>query len=535
MKSILPKPIQDNFAGRIVHKFAGKYLEKRYLTRFFRDADYGIENGRSILLYSVVSSAYNIYTEILLYHLLRKKGYSVDFIVCDGRLPACHILTRKVLQTQTKEEFCRKCFNRGRQILQSARIPFKVIRENDFVISTNRLPDNFLDIISFHFDQIDFGNIVKGALHRYYKSGTLPDDSEGQEIARKLLEASLINYFFSKKLIEQNKYCAVFFSHGIYSSWQALENYCRLKGIKYICYDRAKRLSSANFNINKPSPVWDFSEAWRRLEKFHLNPEQEEKVDDYLAQRELQKCDVYQYNFSEKEKDLQALKANLCIKADAKVITLFTNLIWDAANVARDIAFSDSLTWIIKTIEYFKDRSKVHVLLRTHPAEKVLGTQETYAHLIRSKISSLPENCTIIEAKEAINSFSIIDISDIGVCHTSTVGLEFAISGKPVILVSETHYRGKGFTHDVENSETYFQCLEKLLQDKNTISNQVTLARKYFYLMMFEYQKQMPLAFRKNGLFNGYTYNSLNQISQSEDIIKIIDVFDTNITDFIFL
>lgn len=97
------------------------------------------------------------------------------------------------------------------------------------------------------------------------------------------------------------------------------------------------------------------------------------------------------------------------------------------------------------------------MLLHKYPAEKVLGTQETYANLIRwSKIPSLPENCTIIEASEAINSFSIIDLSDIEVCHTSTVGLEFAISGKPVIMVSETHYRVKGFTYDVGNPEVYF-------------------------------------------------------------------------------
>lgn len=52
--------------------------------------------------------------------------------------------------------------------------------------------------------------------------------------------------------------------------------------------------------------------------------------------------------------------------------------------------------------------------------------------------------------------------------------------------------------------------------------------------MMFEYQQQLPLVFRKNGLFSGYTKYSIGKLDVHDDIVKIINTFDTGLTDFVF-
>jgi hypothetical protein len=67
---------------------------------------------------------------------------------------------------------------------------------------------------------------------------------------------------------------------------------------------------------------------------------------------------------------------------------------------------------------------------------------------MKDMYKALPANISIIEPEDNINFFSVLELSDIGVGYTSTVGLEMAIEGKPVILISETHYRDKVFTHD---------------------------------------------------------------------------------------
>jgi hypothetical protein len=514
-------------------KFIKRYFEKEYLKNFFASSNTSCSGHSRVLLYSGISSAYNRHIEILLYHLLKKKGFEVDYFICNGSLPACEILTKHVIETQGKEKFCRKCVRTGTNSLKASHVDFSFIQEDYGSFLKQQIEKlNLKEILSFTFEEINFGNIIEGALYRYYKSLNFGKDAE--VIARNFLKASLINYLQVKKLYEKNNYRYLLFSHGIYSTWQPVVEYCKKRNINYICYDRAKRLGSANFNVNIPSPVWEISDAWERYKDRNLNLEEKEKVEKYLKERELQKNDVYSYNFSEKEKNLTSLKQKLSISENRKTITIFTNLVWDAANVSRDIAFQSPLDCIIKTIEKYRNNNQVHILIRTHPAEKVLGTKERYSELIRSKVENLPANVTIIEPEMNINSFSVLDISDIGVVHTSTVGLEMAIEGKPVILISETHFRDKGFTYDAQSEVHYFQLLDSLLEKASTLNNQVELAKKYFYLMMFEYQKDMPLTFYK-GKFNGYSYPEFNSISENEEIVKIVDSLITGPPkDFVF-
>ncbi len=387
-------------------------------------------------------------------------------------------------------------------------------------------------ILSFKYDGIDFGDIVSGVLYRYYQSLSFGEGAD--QVGLRYLKASLMNYLQVKTMQEKNKYDYFFFSHGIYSTWQPVVEFCHKYNVKYVCYDRAKKIASANFNINNPSPIWDISDAWQRYADRSLNTGELARVDEYLQERELQKNDVYAYNLSSKAKDLEKLRATLGIAEGAKVITVYTNLIWDAANVSRDIAFKSPLECIVKTVERYKNNKNVHVLVRSHPAEKIIGTSERYGTLVKNSFKELPANLTVIEPDWDINSFSIIEISNIGVVHTSTVGLEMAIEGKPVILISDTHYRGKGFTFDATSEDHYFEALDKFVENPAPLKDQVKLAKKYFYMMMFEYQKIMPLQI-KNNIFNGYKTAHIEELSDKEELVMIVkELSNTARKDFIF-
>jgi CDP-glycerol glycerophosphotransferase (TagB/SpsB family) len=324
-------------------------------------------------------------------------------------------------------------------------------------------------------------------------------------------------------------------SHGIYTTWEPIVEFCQKEKIDFVCYDRAKTKNHINININQNSPNWDFTTAWDRYKEKTLNEIENNQVDTYLKERELQKGDVYSYNFSKVEANISSLKNRLGINKDRIIITIFTNLIWDAANVSRDVAFKNPLECITKTIEYFKDNDKVQIVIRSHPAEKVLGTKEKYSDLVLDYFkNNLPDNVTIIQPEDNVNSFSVIELSDIGIVNTSTVGLEFAILGKPILLISETNYRNKGFTFDVENEDEYFSTLDNQIKNIQLKENQVDLARKYFYMMMFLYQKKTPVNY-ENGIFVGYEYNSLDEImndSTMQNIINTIENTDLK-TDFI--
>jgi hypothetical protein len=527
----------------IVNKVLGKLMkngnEKKYYQSFFSDIDYPKPSKGKILIYSGVGHMYMTPVEILIYHLLKKEGFEVDYCIYDESIPLNEVITKERVESIGKDKFWNKSVKNARGILNAANVNFITIKVDEKELDSiySCIGSTLEEIFSFHHDRINFGDIVKGVMYRYYKSLTFGEDAI--DIAKKFMRTALTNYLFVKKKQDEERYDYLLFSHGIYCTWQPVVEFCKANELDFICYDRAKTKGHCNFNLNISSPVWDISETWKRLEKEKLTKEQIDKVDNYLNDRILQKGDAYAYNFSEKEKDNDQLKERLGISPDAKVITVFTNLIWDAANVSRDIAFNSPIHCIQETINFFKKDPKVHIVIRSHPAEKVHGTKERYGNLVRDLFKELPENVTIIEPEDNINSFSVLEISDIGVVHTSTVGLELAIEGKATILISETHYRGKGFTHDAMNSDHYFELLNKLLDDKLNIINQIELAKKYFYLMMFEYQHKMPMTFSSLNIFDGYGYENFKSLynENEEGLNKIVNRISNSdhFNDFIFI
>lgn len=505
----------------------------RYYRSFFKgiSSDNSGRKGR-ILLYAGIPNMYLSAWEMLFYHLLRTRGFEVDYVVYDQTVPMNELITQKAVRTRGKDAYWNPLVKQGMKMLKAAGIrpisvPFRFEELNQLIPPAGSPAEAYF---SFKFEGIHLGSHVHGVTFRYYKSTTF--GAVAADVARKFLITTLANYLFIKQQNEKSAYQYVLFSHGIYCTWGPLTDFCLKNKIPFVCYDRAKTKGTVNFNFNQPAPVWSFDTAWKRYENRQLNSEENGRVDEYFKERELQKGDVFAYNFSPRQADVETLRKKLGIPQGRKVITLFSNLIWDAANVSRDIAFPSALECIIQTIRYFAGRRDVQVVLRAHPAEKVLGTSETYRGLVSEYFGeNLPGNFTFLDYE--INSYNVLDISDIGVVNTSTVGLEFAMTGKPIILISETHYRGKGFTYDATSGKEYFEMLEKLILRSELLPDQVVLARKYYYIMMYLYQHKLPLEY-EGSRFEKYTYADFETLKDDSAIRRILAAIENGREDFVF-
>jgi len=101
----------------------------------------------------------------------------------------------------------------------------------------------------------------------------------------------------------------------------------------------------------------------------------------------------------------------------------------------------------------------------------------------------------LLPAESSINTYDLVDAADFGLVFTTTLGMEMAMIGKPVIATGYTHYRGKGFTIDPNTWEEYFEALEAVLDDPKAhylSEDQVSLAWRYAYRFFFEYPQPFP-------------------------------------------
>ena len=179
---------------------------------------------------------------------------------------------------------------------------------------------------------------------------------------------------------------------------------------------------------------------------------------------------------------------------DRSVILLATNVLGDSLTLGRQVFSKSMAEWIEKTVRYFAERQDIQLVIRVHPGE-VLTHGTSMVDVIRAALDEIPDHIHLIEPDEKINTYDILDITDLGLVYSTTVGLEMSMRGIPVIVAGQTHYRNRGFTTDPTTWEIYFSKLDEKLGDLDSAQltqEQVELAWHYAYLFFFVYPKPFP-------------------------------------------
>ncbi len=180
---------------------------------------------------------------------------------------------------------------------------------------------------------------------------------------------------------------------------------------------------------------------------------------------------------------------------DRPVVMLAANVLGDSLTLGRNI-FADSMTeWITKTVKFFATRPEVQMVIRVHPGETLVPKAKSMGQVVHDALPNLPEHIHIIGAADKINTYDLIEIADLGLAYTTTVGLETAMNRCPVISCGQTHYRGRGFTLDPNSWDEYFETLEEVLSDLPAYrlnDKQTEFAWNYAYRFFFEYPRPFP-------------------------------------------
>ena len=85
-----------------------------------------------------------------------------------------------------------------------------------------------------------------------------------------------------------------------------------------------------------------------------------------------------------------------------------------------------------------------------------------------------------------------MQIADLGLVHTSTIGMEMPLEHIPCAVVSKTHYRDRGFTFDVNTQAEYFDLIEKWDRSQFDAETSKEYARRYAFLLFERYQLPFP-------------------------------------------
>ena len=334
-------------------------------------------------------------------------------------------------------------------------------------------------------DRLDETEATSTSVPRFFLAGNYHDLPHAEEVTRDFTVAAHGVYTAVGPVLDTFKPTTVLMNNGLTASENAVKQAADARGIRVVTYCAGFPPGTLMFSDGEPAIKHDSSPAWERLRDRPLTPEQLGLIKSYMDARFAGQgtfAGLYDSPLSER------LREELDVARYDRVATLFTNIAWDTATVGRDLGFSSMQSCVVEAVEAAREHPRTALVVRIHPYEHAWGSAEPLEEMLAEAFPELPENVRIVGHDRSINSYALMDASDVVLTYTSTTGLEAALRGRPVAVCGAAHYRGKGFTIDVAGPED----LARQLAGAETFEVQPDLAWRYAFMFCF----QMCIPFR---------------------------------------
>lgn len=478
-----------------------------------------IDDGKKILFISVDARHMpHTYLEAGIAKFLQIRGHNSKMILCNGVLNMCtsHFTVEKPPNCWS----CKNCIKFSKRFYETIKLPYENFDE---YITQNQIDAIKKSVSKMSLKECE-GHLYKGikvgfhavsSAQRYFK-GDVPSKESYEPILRSELINAMISTDVAEKAYNEEKPDILISSHGCYSSWGSFSDYLIEKGIPTYVWGSGETNSTS---IDYPKQ--DFNKYFNEVrQKKLLNEIEKKEIDSFYNRRSKgEEGQVVLYGFSETNED--TLKEQFNFNDYDKTYVMFPNVPWDAATFGEEdkMAFTDIYDWFSYTVELFKNKPNLQLIIKIHPSEvKLMESKRTLTDFIEEKCYPLPENVKIIPPETTISPYSLFPFIDVGLVYTGTVGLEMSMNSIPVIPAGDAHYGRKGFTNDVQTKEEYAKVL---FDDISVSSKQQSLAKVYAHYHFIKSFIPRSFIFSNNFLNIGWKIRSLDEVKPGKD--KFVD------------
>lgn len=212
----------------------------------------------------------------------------------------------------------------------------------------------------------------------------------------------------------------------------------------------------------------------------------------------------------------------------AGAVLVALNSSWDSAALGLHAVFESSTQWIVETTRYLLHNTSALVIVRQHPAERleIARTSDDYRGLLTRHFGDHPR-LHFIAADEPVNSYDLLEQVVAVVVYTSTIGIEAAVHGKPVVTPSRSYYSDLGFVWKATSLAQYQQHLLQAASDQCAVTPAMRDdALCCYYLTQCCNWVFSP--FNPEG-FVEWSRHDLAQLSQHEKVQATVQALEQNV------
>jgi hypothetical protein len=425
-------------------------------------------------------SSHNAY-ELVIAQALRLRGAEVALLTCGGGMPACELGWARRAHPRP----CDRCAWLTDRVVEVAGLKRYALRDLlPWGGDARRAPAE--PVGNSVLDPHDASAISVAWLLKATQLDRVPGS---EEVASDFAVAAGGVGRAAEAIFEEFEPDIVFVLNGLFGAERMIRELARDRGIRAPTYEIAPRGGALVLSQDAAAPEYDVDQLWAAVRDRPLSDRQRLDVTGLLDDR-AGGVGAHESYFDRPEDDPDELRRRLGLSGRERVASLFTNVTWDSATIGHDIGFASMFDWVEQAVRLAGSEDLV-LVVRIHPAEGRWGTREEVQEVIVSRLGEIPPNVRFVSAGDALSSYALLDVSDLLLTYTTTVGLEAAARGKQVCVAGDTHYRGRGFTTDISGPEDLARVLG--FQPAPLPAENVELAIRYAHMFFFRAMIPFPL------------------------------------------
>jgi len=442
---------------------------------------------------------------------LKERGFKVLMAYCRSLLARCPFMDmtqapfgNEPASVDVKLARCGECINKATALLNYYGLEavdlgslFTPQINNTIAEAIRRAP---LDLREFEFDSLKFGKLSARDVVFATKQYEFENISPSTRLAwLDYLKSALTTYLTVKRLCESISIGKLLYFNEYSSNLGALLA-ARQAGIPILSVTMAphKGVDRTRFvMMDEPFPLAHrrLIKEWHNWREVPLRASDMQIIADDIIYR-LGGASLHIYSPPKTSKAVE-LYDRLALSPQKKLLAAFTSSKDEMSAYQMTMEglgvpftppswpFNDQIEWLQALTAYVEGRSDLQLVVRVHPREgknkrESFGSQHLQSLLLVFKRPF--SNCRFVWPEDDVSSYDLMELADLGLTSWSTIGLEMARLGIPVL----TAFGAYSFPDDDflkfggPGRQDFFQQLETMLAGTSSIDTILRAFRCYY-------------------------------------------------------
>lgn len=466
--------------------------------------------------------------QVAILQALRLRGCTVSYVTCDAVFSDCDVLQPgNGAPAQKPANACLICQSSVAARLAAWGMPYRWLGRwlttEDFRAAAKWAsalrPE---ELMSARYGEWDIGAWVCSSVHTHLRQNKLDiADQRTVAIYASYLYSGLLAATSFSRLLEEEKPDFMLLFNGRMGPMRTALELGKRQGVRALVEERG--FVPGHLTLFENTHCIDgraLAAAWKKWADVPLSGEEIEALGRFLEARWRGQKESISYIIS--AEDAEETRAALRLDPERPVWALFTsNLDETVANGLADGVFESHDAWILASVAFARRRPDIQLVIRVHPnsgSRRSFSRNEQELAFYDALGRGLPGNVTLVRSDDALNSYNLAAIADVGLTWHSTIGLEMAALGKPVIRCGSPEINVHPFLPAPAEVEDFDRILDTLAAGRGP--EPLLLARaawRFAYLAYFRESFAFPLVKQSDWYMGDMNFESLDSLAPGRD------------------